>query len=79
MIYVAIVLIIASFIIQALSTKKAAQPKPAAITDFQFPQSAEGQPQAVIFGDAWINDYQVLWFGNFRTSKIKQKSGGKKG
>jgi hypothetical protein len=78
MFYFALVLLVASYAISALTTKKTPTPTPAAITSFQFPQSAEGTPQAVLFGDCWMTDYQVLWYGNYRTSKIRS-TGAKKG
>lgn len=74
---IAIVLLIASYAISALTARRPPDAKPAAITDFQFPQSAEGTPQAVLFGDCWIVDYQVLWYGNLRNAKIYAE-GGKK-
>lgn len=74
----AIVLLIASFVIQALTQPKTPKPKPNAITDFQFPQSAEGRPMCVVFGDCWVPDQQILWYGNFRNSEIKS-SPAKKG
>lgn len=73
----ALVMLIASYAITALTAKRQPDQKPALITDFQFPQSAEGTPQSVIFGDCWSPDYQVLWYGNLRTTKI-YASGGKK-
>lgn len=75
-----IVMLVASFAITALTTPrpKTQEVKPALITDFQFPQSAEGQPQSVIFGDVWSPDYQVLWYGNYRNTPIITKTGSKK-
>jgi hypothetical protein len=49
---------------------------PSTLEDFDFPQSEDGTPQAVLFGDAWTSGWMVLWYGNFRTKKIK--AGGKK-
>lgn len=45
---------------------------PAALEDFQFPQSSEGTPQCVVFGDVWIKDWMVLGVGNYRTSPIRK-------
>ncbi|WOE76326.1 hypothetical protein [Alterisphingorhabdus coralli] len=50
--------------------------RPATLEEFDFPQVEEGTEQAVFFGDCWTEDWQVLWYGNLRTKKIKQ--GGKK-
>lgn len=71
-------LMVASYAIQALIAPKATKPTSASLKDFDFPQVTEGTPQSVVFGDVWISDWCVLWFGNMRTSNIKSK-GGKKG
>ena len=73
----AIGMLIASYAIQAVLAPKPVKPKPAAFDEFDFPQVDEGTPQAVIFGDVWTSDWQILWFGNYRTSAIKTKSGKK--
>lgn len=69
--------LIASYAITALITPAMENPKPATLEDFDFPQVEEGTPQSVIFGDVWISDWMVLWFGNMRTSAVKSE-GGKK-
>lgn len=71
----ALIMMVASYAIQALTMKQPAI-APAAVGDFQFPQADEGTPQAVFFGDCWTPGWFVIWYGNFRTIKIK--SGGKK-
>lgn len=70
----AIGMLIASYAIQAIMTQKPEKPKPAALDEFEFPQIDEGTPQCVVFGDVWIPDWHVLWFGNLRTSEIKSES-----
>lgn len=75
---IAAVMLIASYAIQALTQTKQNTEKPKAITEFEFPQTAEGTPQAVIFGDCWSPDHQILWYGNYKVEEIRQKSGGKK-
>jgi len=73
----AIGMLIASYAIQALLTPKPETPKPAALEDFDFPQIEEGTPQSVIFGDVWVSDWMVIWFGNMRSSAVKSGSGKK--
>ena len=67
----AVALMIASYAITALMTPKPTTPKPAAFDEFDLPQTEEGTPQAVIFGDVWTPDWIVLWYGNYRTSAVK--------
>ena len=71
----ALVFLVASFAIQALLVKPQNQ-QATSLEDFDFPQADEGTPQAVFFGDCWTEGWMVLWYGNYRTTKIK--SGGKK-
>ncbi|HII3750055.1 TPA: hypothetical protein ACY363_001428 [Pasteurella multocida] len=40
--------------------------------DWNFPQVDEGIPQCVFFGDCWTEDWQVLAYGNYRSSPIKK-------
>lgn len=67
----AIALLIASYAIRSLITPKTKTPKPSDLEDFDFPQFDDGTPQTVIFGDVWISDWMILWYGNLRTTKIK--------
>lgn len=67
----AIGLLLASFAIQLALRPKTEKPKPSALEDFNFPQVKEGTPQSVVFGDVWISDWHVLWYGNLRSSPVK--------
>ena len=69
---VALALFVASFLLSALLVKGQRQ-KPASLEEFDLPQANEGTPQGVAFGDIWSPGWQVLWFGNLRTKKVKSK------
>lgn len=71
----ALVLMVASYAIQSFLIKRQSA-RPTALEEIDFPQAEEGTSHAVFFGDNWTAGYQVLWYGNMRTRKIK--SGGKK-
>lgn len=71
----ALLLLVVSYVIQSFLVKKP-KVKPAALEEIEFSQAEEGTTQAVIFGDVWTGGSQILWYGNYRTIKIK--SGGKK-
>lgn len=73
----AIGMLIFSAVLQVLMMPKPEKPKPASLEDFGFPQIDETTPQSVVFGDVWISDWMVVWYGNLRSSAIKSK-GGKK-
>lgn len=68
----ALILMVASYAIQSLTMKTQNQ-APASLEEFDFPQFEEGTPHAVFFGDNWTSGPMVLWYGNFRTIKIKSK------
>jgi len=67
--------LVLSYAISAILVKKPAGQKPAALSEFDFPQSDEGTPQGVVFGDAWNSGWQVIWYGNYRNQAIKAKGG----
>lgn len=76
----AIALLIVSAIITALLTPRPKNTNAIASTlkDFQFPVPDEGTAQAIVFGDCWTQDWQVLWYGNLRTTEIHAAHSGKK-
>lgn len=67
---------VASFLISSLLVKHQ-KVKPAALSEFEFPQVEEGTPQSVPFGQVQNKGWMVLWWGELATKKIKS-SGGKK-
>lgn len=73
----AFIALVAGYFIQGLLAPKAQVQKPAALSEFDFPQFEEGTPQPVIFGDAWTSGWFVLWYGNYRTTKVKATAGKK--
>jgi hypothetical protein len=74
---IAVVLMVASYLITSSMITKPEPVKPNTIDDFDFPTFEEGTPQAVVFGDCWTADWMVLAYGDFRVDAIKGK-GGKK-
>ncbi len=77
-IWEAVFMLVASFVIQSLFTPKVTPPAPAAFEDFEFPQSDEGTPQAVYFGECWSTSWMVLSVGDYRSVPIEGEGGGKK-
>ncbi|MFT0531598.1 hypothetical protein ACMHYJ_02015 [Castellaniella hirudinis] len=71
-------IMVASYLISTALAPKPKAPPPAAFEDFDFPQYDETTPQLVVFGDVWLKDWQVLWYGNYRTSAIKNDGDKKK-
>ncbi len=75
-VYYLIVLVVSSLISYALAPKPP-KPKPAALEDFDIPVAEQGRPVPVIFGTMQVTGPNVLWYGDLRTTAIKEK-GGKK-
>lgn len=63
--------LLASAFLSAAMAPKPEIPKPAAFEDFDFPRVEEGTPECVVFGDVWLSDWVVLWYGNYRIEPIK--------
>lgn len=70
--------LVASFVVSALTMKKPPPPPQTTLDDFEVPQVEEGTPHAVVFGDVWLEGWQVLWYGNYKSTKITSSGGGKK-
>ncbi len=73
----AIIAMIVSYAINIAMMPRPKDAEAAKQDEFDFPQTEEGTPQSVVFGDAWIKDWTVLDINNFRTTAI-ESSGGKK-
>lgn len=63
--------VVVSYVLATALQPKPQTPKAATLKDFEFPQVDEGTPQAVIFGDVWVEGWMVLSYGNLRTKAVK--------
>lgn len=72
-----LVLLVASYYISAALAPKPPQPKAAALEDFDIPLAEEGRAIPVVFGTVIVKSPTVMWYGDLRTTAIKEK-GGKK-
>jgi hypothetical protein len=69
-----VVMIIVSLLSYALRPSPA-KPKAATLEEFELPTMEEGAPQCVIFGERCKKDWEVLWYGDLRTTSIKSGGG----
>jgi hypothetical protein len=69
-----IVLIIAAVLTYAL-TPKPKQPNPDSLSDVSIPTIEVGKPTSVAFGEVWIDDSNVLWYGDLATQPIYADTG----
>lgn len=68
--YLAITIAISLLTVAMMPKPQIQSPDPARSLD--IPQSEEGTPQAVIFGDCWSGDWMVLNYGNLRSQEIRR-------
>lgn len=72
-----LILLVVSYFVSAALAPKPPQPKPAALEDFDIPMAEQGRPIPVVFGTVLLTGPNVMWYGDLRTTAIKEK-GGKK-
>ena len=72
-IYYVIMLVIS--ILSYVLRPKPPTPKPALLEEFDLPSPDEGTAQRVIFGERRKKQWEVLWYGNMRTDRIRTSSG----
>lgn len=77
MFWVQLILLVVSYFVSAALAPKPPQPKPAALEDFDIPMAEQGRPIPVVFGTVMLTGANVMWYGDLRTTAIKEK-GGKK-
>ncbi|CAJ0862007.1 MULTISPECIES: hypothetical protein [Ralstonia] len=69
------VLIVTALLSTALRPRQK-DPPAATLQDVNVPTVDQGTPVPVVFGEVWIENWMVLWYGDLRVTPIK--SGGKK-
>lgn len=69
------VMLVAVVLTYALRPKPEGQ-SPATLADVSIPTIDQGTPVTVVFGDCWIDNWMVLWYGDMGVQPIK--GGGKK-
>lgn len=58
-------------LVSALLRPKPEPPKPNTIGDFKIPVTKEGEEVGIVYGTAWINSPQIVWYGNLATKPVK--------
>lgn len=74
--WVQLVIMIVAYILSQALRPKPQTPAPANLSDLRIPTIQQGTPVAVAFGDVWIDQPFVLWYGDLRSQAITE--GGKK-
>lgn len=68
--FVAIIIMIVSIIIQLATRPHQHKPVAATLGDVQIPTIDQGTPVAVVFGEVWCDNWMVLWYGDLRSTPI---------
>jgi hypothetical protein len=74
--WVYVFVLILSIAISIAMRPKPQSTKPPSLADFSVPTAEEGREVMVVFGEVWVDDPNVLAYGDLRTTPIKA-SGGK--
>lgn len=70
-----IIMLVVSLAVSLAMRPKPQNAKPPALADFSVPTAEEGRDVQVIFGENWVEDPNVLYYGNLRTTPIKAEGG----
>lgn len=77
MIWWNVIIMIVSAVLSYALAPKPPTPKPPALEDFDAPTAEDGRAIMMIFGDVYVDDPNLISYGDLRTVPIKAK-GGKK-
>lgn len=68
---------IGTTILSYLLQPKPENAKPAALGDFNVPTADPNRSIPVVFGTVWVEDPNVVWYGDLLADPIRNSSGGK--
>lgn len=77
MIYYEIAVLIVTLILSYALRPKQQNPPPDTLSDVSVPTIEIGKPVGVAFGEVWVDDSNILWFGDLSSQPIFATSGGK--
>ncbi len=75
--WVELAVMIVSMILSYALRPKPKAPPAQQLKDVHLPTIEQGTPVPVVFGNVWIDQWFVMWYGDMRVTPIKS-SGGKK-
>jgi hypothetical protein len=71
------VMLVAAILAYAL-TPKPKTPAPDTLSDVSVPTIEIGKPASVAFGTVWVDDSNILWYGDLSSYPIYPSGGGSK-
>lgn len=69
-----ILMVVALIAAVALTPKPKSQP-PASLADFDVPTASDGREVTDVCGTVWIDDPNVIWYGDLWTQPIRADGG----
>lgn len=74
MTWVYIALLVISLFVAASAAKRTSATPPS-LQDFEVPTAEDGRPAVMVFGTVWIDDSNIIGYGDLRTLPIKATGG----
>ena len=68
-------LLLLSVVVLIITRPKIPSPTAATLEDLGIPKAKEGEEIGEVFGTMWLTDPQIVWYGDFKTEAIVEKSG----
>lgn len=66
-----LILLVVAAILSYAMRPKAQVPPPATLDDANIPTTEIGVPVGVVFGEVWIDDSHILWYGDLSNQGIQ--------
>lgn len=76
--YVQLIILVVALILSYALRPRPQNPPAATLDDVSIPTIEIGKPVAVVFGEVWVDDSNVIWYGDLTNSPI-YAPGDKKG
>jgi hypothetical protein len=73
--WVQLAIMVISALVAYFTSTKPKDPTPLTLGELNIPTIAQGTPISVIFGDVWVPDAMIAWYGDLSQKKIYSKSG----
>lgn len=72
-----VLLLLSAFLAYVFQPTPPGAGPPPNLEDFDIPTVEEGKPIPVVFGDAWLRDPNVLWYGDLSVYPVQKRVGKK--
>lgn len=75
MFWVYVLVMVASLLLAFVMTPKPKSQKPASLEDFNAPTAQDGREVTDVCGTVWIDDPNVIWYGDLYTQPVRADGG----